>query len=223
MNEYLTLTEASELIGKSKETLRRWDREGKLNAVREPMSNYRVYRRDEVQTLFSGFLVQNAIETTSNYVEAEHDYRVLELFAVARVDGCVGLDEVGEVNDLARRVITDRDLTTQPGHDAPCHGLGVGAQRTADGDGRLAHLETCRVRDVRRDQPRRVNLDQGEIVGCGDLDHVRRVLLAALKLHGEGLAVLHHVAVGEDVAVGREDDAGANATGGVAKRREAIC
>lgn len=41
MNEYLTLSEASELIGKSKETLRRWDREGKLSAVREPMSNYR--------------------------------------------------------------------------------------------------------------------------------------------------------------------------------------
>jgi DNA (cytosine-5)-methyltransferase 1 len=53
MKEYLTLSEASELIGKSKETLRRWDREGKLLAVREPMSNYRVYRRDEVENLFS--------------------------------------------------------------------------------------------------------------------------------------------------------------------------
>lgn len=40
MSEYLTLAEASDLIGKSKETLRRWDREGKLNAVREPISNY---------------------------------------------------------------------------------------------------------------------------------------------------------------------------------------
>ena len=55
MSEYLTLSEAAELIGKSKETLRRWDREGKLSAVREPLSNYRVYRREEVQTLFSEF------------------------------------------------------------------------------------------------------------------------------------------------------------------------
>ncbi|PKP15781.1 MAG: IS607 family transposase, partial [Bacteroidetes bacterium HGW-Bacteroidetes-22] len=31
MNEYLTLAETSKLIGKSKETLRRWDREGKLS------------------------------------------------------------------------------------------------------------------------------------------------------------------------------------------------
>ena len=43
MSEYLSLSEASELIGKSKETLRRWDRDGRLNAVREPISNYRKY------------------------------------------------------------------------------------------------------------------------------------------------------------------------------------
>ena len=53
MKDYLTLAEASELIGKSKETLRRWDREGKLSAVREPISNYRVYRKSEVLSLFS--------------------------------------------------------------------------------------------------------------------------------------------------------------------------
>ena len=68
MKEYLTLSEASELIGKSKETLRRWDREGKLNAVREPMSNYRVYRKSDVQTLFSDFLSEGAKEVISNYV-----------------------------------------------------------------------------------------------------------------------------------------------------------
>ena len=58
MKEYLTLSEASELIGKSKETLRRWDREGKLSAVREPMSNYRVYKKTEVESLFSDFLAK---------------------------------------------------------------------------------------------------------------------------------------------------------------------
>ena len=42
---YYSLSEASELLGKSKETLRRWDRNGKLSAVREPISNYRVYKK----------------------------------------------------------------------------------------------------------------------------------------------------------------------------------
>jgi DNA (cytosine-5)-methyltransferase 1 len=83
VNEYLTLSEASELIGKSKETLRRWDREGRLSAVREPISNYRVYNKAEVLTLFSDFLVKDTKDTTSNYVEAENDYKVLELFAGA--------------------------------------------------------------------------------------------------------------------------------------------
>ena len=50
MEEYLTLAEAADLVGKSKETLRRWDREGKLMAVREPMSNYRVYKRSQIES-----------------------------------------------------------------------------------------------------------------------------------------------------------------------------
>ena len=84
MKQYLTLSEASELIGKSKETLRRWDKEGKLSAVREPMSNYRVYNKEQVETLFADFLIQNnTAETISNYVEPHNEYSVLELFAGA--------------------------------------------------------------------------------------------------------------------------------------------
>ena len=53
MSEYLTISETAKLLNKSTKTLRRWDEEGKLTAVREPMSNYRVYRRNDVETLFS--------------------------------------------------------------------------------------------------------------------------------------------------------------------------
>lgn len=94
MSEYLSISEAAELIGKSKETLRRWDREGKLSAVREPISNYRVYRKTEVQTLFSSFLNQEPTETVSNIVKAENEYTVLELFAGAG-GLAVGLEKAG--------------------------------------------------------------------------------------------------------------------------------
>jgi DNA (cytosine-5)-methyltransferase 1 len=103
MKEYLTLAEAAELIGKSKETLRRWDREGKLPAVREPMSNYRVYRKSQVEMLFSDFIANDKSKSTSNYVEPERDFSVLELFAGAgglavglEAAGlkCVGLNEI---------------------------------------------------------------------------------------------------------------------------------
>lgn len=94
MKEYLSLAEASEFIGKSKETLRRWDREGKLSAVREPMSNYRLYKREEIETLFSDFYRNESKETTTNHVSPEKEYTVLELFAGAG-GLAIGLEKAG--------------------------------------------------------------------------------------------------------------------------------
>lgn len=83
MKDYISLSEAAELIGKSKQTLRRWDNEGKLTAFREPVSNYRVYKRAQIEMLFGDFLENGEIEDVSNAVEAEQEYPVLELFAGA--------------------------------------------------------------------------------------------------------------------------------------------
>jgi DNA (cytosine-5)-methyltransferase 1 len=94
MKKYLSLSEAAELIGKSKETLRRWDREGKLSAVREPMSNYRVYKRAEVEKLFAGFVEHDQEDHVSNYVEPYHEYKALELFAGAG-GLAIGMEKAG--------------------------------------------------------------------------------------------------------------------------------
>ena len=94
MGEYLTLAEASELIGKSKETLRRWDREGKLTAVREPISNYRTYKRSQVELIFQGFLLDMPIEEIPNFIEPKQTFSVIELFAGAG-GLAIGLEEAG--------------------------------------------------------------------------------------------------------------------------------
>ncbi len=94
MEDFMTLSEASEYISKSKETLRRWDNEGKLPAVREPMSNYRLYKKSDLDTLFGGFIDSKIKEAISNYVEPNHSYSVIELFAGAG-GLAVGMEKAG--------------------------------------------------------------------------------------------------------------------------------
>lgn len=47
--EYLQVSEAATYVGVSAQTLRRWDREGKLTAVRRPGSKYRYYRLADLE------------------------------------------------------------------------------------------------------------------------------------------------------------------------------
>ena len=51
MKKYLTIKEAAELLGVTPLTLRNWDRAGKLAASRNPINNYRVYRREDIDEL----------------------------------------------------------------------------------------------------------------------------------------------------------------------------
>ena len=59
MNEekaFLTIKEASEILDVSKDTLRRWERVGKLHTKRHPMNNYRIYDPAVVEALRKAIL-----------------------------------------------------------------------------------------------------------------------------------------------------------------------
>ncbi len=94
MKKYLSLAETAELLGKSKETLRRWDKNGRLQAVREPMSNYRMYERQQVEALFSDFLENPSDDLSVTANTGVGKYTVLELFAGAG-GLAVGLEKAG--------------------------------------------------------------------------------------------------------------------------------
>jgi excisionase family DNA binding protein len=51
LDEFLTVTKAAILLGVSPSTLRNWDKEGKLKAVRHPMNSYRLYRQSDLEKL----------------------------------------------------------------------------------------------------------------------------------------------------------------------------
>lgn len=45
---YLNIKEAAGLLGVTPLTLRNWDKKGSLTSYRNPVNNYRVYRRDQI-------------------------------------------------------------------------------------------------------------------------------------------------------------------------------
>jgi MerR family transcriptional regulator, copper efflux regulator len=48
-NLYITIKQASKILGVSPLTLRNWDNNGKLKAHRHPMNNYRVYKIEDLE------------------------------------------------------------------------------------------------------------------------------------------------------------------------------
>ncbi|MDP3770529.1 MAG: MerR family DNA-binding transcriptional regulator [Candidatus Sungbacteria bacterium] len=58
--KYLSIKNASTMLGVTPLTLRNWDKKGILTAYRNPVNNYRVYRLDQVE------LFQRRIENSKN-------------------------------------------------------------------------------------------------------------------------------------------------------------
>jgi DNA (cytosine-5)-methyltransferase 1 len=93
MEKYYSLAEVADLLSVSKETLRRWDRSGKLSAVREPMSNYRVYQKDQLKIFDSLDFLFNPADNENNIVPNK-DFYSIELFAGAG-GLAIGLEQAG--------------------------------------------------------------------------------------------------------------------------------
>ena len=59
--ELLTVKEAAEFLGVSPNTIRNWDRNGKIPVHRHPISRYRLFKREDLES------VLDRIEESGHY------------------------------------------------------------------------------------------------------------------------------------------------------------
>ena len=64
-NLYITIKQASKILGVSPLTLRNWDKNGKLKARRHPMNNYRVYKIEDLETVIQEIEENTGLRQTS--------------------------------------------------------------------------------------------------------------------------------------------------------------
>src|SRR5688572_15004699 len=117
---------------------------------------------------------------------------------VARVDRHVGLDERHEVLLRQRAPLGADDA----GGDRVLE-----AERRADRHHPLAHLQLGRVAELHRRQPARVDLDHCDVGAAVGADHLGLELALVGEAHVDLVGAVDHVRVGEDVAVGADDEA----------------
>lgn len=51
ISDYLTIKQASEYLGVHKDTIRRWEAKGKIETKRNPINNYRIYKKDDLDKI----------------------------------------------------------------------------------------------------------------------------------------------------------------------------
>lgn len=93
LKEEFSLSEVADILGVSKETLRRWDTAGKLISQRNDENNYRFYRKDQLKHFEQAqFLFKSQWSDESK--TCNNNYTVLELFAGAG-GMALGLEKAG--------------------------------------------------------------------------------------------------------------------------------
>lgn len=59
INDYFMIKEAAAYIGVTENTLRNWERNGKIIAIRNPHNKYRLYKREHLDKFLSSIEIQD--------------------------------------------------------------------------------------------------------------------------------------------------------------------
>ena len=103
---YYSIAQVADILGTSKETLRRWDRNGKLVPKRHPKNKYRVYHRSQLEQFEQAQLLFNSKWDEESRIKPKKDYTLVELFAGAG-GLAIGLEKAGFKSSLLNEIDKD--------------------------------------------------------------------------------------------------------------------
>lgn len=81
--EHYTIAQVADILSVSKETLRRWDKNGTLVPDRQYDNNYRLYSKEQLEIFEEAQLLFNSSWQEESSIRPLRPYRLLELFAGA--------------------------------------------------------------------------------------------------------------------------------------------
>jgi DNA (cytosine-5)-methyltransferase 1 len=71
LSDYLQIKAAAALLGVVPNTLRNWDRTGKIRVYRHPVNNYRLYKKADLQRLLASIELPATLPEPPSHME--HD------------------------------------------------------------------------------------------------------------------------------------------------------
>ena len=102
MKDFYSVSEVADMLGTTKETLRRWDKSGKLTPHRHPFNNYRIYKSTDLKQFGQiGFIFKDPV--ISQDEPPVKNFTSIELFAGAG-GLALGLEKAGLSNLLLSEI-----------------------------------------------------------------------------------------------------------------------
>lgn len=92
--EHYTIAQVADILSVSKETLRRWDKNGSLVPERQSNNNYRVYSKQQLEQFEAAQLLFNSNWQQESEIRPLRPYKLLELFAGAG-GLAIGMEQAG--------------------------------------------------------------------------------------------------------------------------------
>jgi len=92
--EHYTIAQVADILGISKETLRRWDKNGTLVPQRQTDNNYRLYSREQLEAFEEARLLFDSSWQEELAIRPNRPYKLLELFAGAG-GLAIGMEQAG--------------------------------------------------------------------------------------------------------------------------------